>query len=41
MLDSTDGYGERNAIYVIGLCIAIIAMVATALLVWFVIGGLH
>ena len=41
MPDSTDGYSERNAIHVIGLGIAIIAMVATALLVWFVIGGLH
>ncbi len=41
MPDSTDGYSERNAIHVIGLFIAIIAMVATALLVWFVIGGLH
>ena len=41
MPDSTNEYSERNAIHVIGLCIAIIAMVATALLVWFVIGGLH
>ncbi len=41
MPDSTDGYSERNAIHVIGLFIAIIAMVTTALLVWFVIGGLR